>query len=61
VLPAKPGGRSRSARSVPVALCQVCAKRVSQAVVDFCEERAEVFASRILCMDCQRLARCGKV
>jgi hypothetical protein len=61
VLPAKPGGRSRSARSVPVALCQVCAKRVSQAVVDFCEERAEVFASRILCMDCQRLARRGKV
>jgi hypothetical protein len=41
------------------ATCQGCGKRVSQAAVEFCEARAEVFGGRILCMDCQRKARKG--
>lgn len=50
------------AASIPaVAACEVCDRRVSQAVIDFCRDRAEVFGSRILCMDCQRKARRGQV
>jgi hypothetical protein len=41
--------------------CQACGKRVSQAVLEFCRVRADVFAGRTLCMDCQRLARKGKL
>jgi len=41
--------------------CQACSKPVSQAVIDFCEARAEVFGHRILCMDCQRKARKGLI
>jgi hypothetical protein len=43
------------------AACQACGQRVSQAVLDFCEARAEVFGGRILCMDCQRKARRGRI
>lgn len=43
------------------ATCQGCGKRVSQAVIDFCTARAEVFGDRILCMDCQRKARRGQI
>lgn len=39
--------------------CQACGKRVSRAVVEFCEARVDTFGGRILCMDCQRLARKG--
>jgi len=41
--------------------CQACEKRVSQTVIEFCEARTEVFGGRILCMDCQRLARKGSI
>lgn len=43
------------------ATCQGCGKRVSQAVVEFCEARAELFGDRVLCMDCQRQARKGLI
>ena len=38
-------------------VCQACGKRVSQAVIDFCQSRSEIFGGRTLCIDCQRLAR----
>jgi hypothetical protein len=41
------------------AACQGCGKRISQAVIDFCESRSEIFGGKILCMDCQRKARKG--
>ena len=41
--------------------CQACGKRVSQAVIDFCAARTDVFGGRTLCMDCQRKARRGKI
>lgn len=43
------------------AACQVCARHVSQAVIDFCRDRAGLFGDRILCMDCQHQARRGQV
>jgi hypothetical protein len=49
------------APATAAAVCQACSKRVSQAVVDFCRERAELFGNRILCMDCQRKARRGQI
>lgn len=43
------------------AACKACGRRVSQAVVDFCRDRADRFANRVLCMDCQRKARRGLI
>jgi hypothetical protein len=43
------------------AACQGCGKHVSQAVIEFCQQRSEIFSDRILCMNCQRLARRGKL
>ena len=41
--------------------CQACGKRVSKAVIEFCATHADVFGSRVLCMDCQHKARKGDV
>lgn len=54
VLPSAPATPGQAA-------CRGCGKRVSQAVIDFCEARSEVFGNRILCMDCQRKARKGQI
>jgi nuclease-like protein len=43
------------------AVCKGCGKRVSEAVIEFSQARAEVFGNRILCMDCQRKARKGQI
>jgi hypothetical protein len=43
------------------ASCESCARRVSQAVVEFCQARSELFGGRTLCMDCQRKARRGQM
>jgi hypothetical protein len=42
-------------------LCEACGKRVSQGVIDFCRDRADVFSNRILCMDCQGKVRRGEI
>jgi len=55
-LPSAPAGAIPAPAADPP-VCQACGKRVSQAVIDFCEARAELFGGRTLCMDCQRLAR----
>lgn len=52
--PAEPG---QPAAAASPSVCEACGKRVSRAVIDFCQSRSETFGGRILCMDCQRLAR----
>lgn len=54
VMSTMPGPASR-------ADCQGCGRHVSQAVIDFCAARADVFGDRVLCMDCQRKARKGQI
>ena len=43
------------------ASCESCGRRVSQAVVEFCQARSELFGGRTLCMNCQRKARRGQI
>jgi len=45
----------------PSATCVRCGRSVSQAVIDFCRERTELYGGRTLCMDCQRKARRGLI
>lgn len=59
--PARSPKQPSAATTSEPAACQACHRRVSQAVIDFCEARAEVFGSRILCMDCQGKARKGRI
>ena len=54
-----PEGAATVATNAGGATCEACSTRVSAAVIAFCEERAEVFGGRILCMRCQRKARRG--
>jgi hypothetical protein len=56
----KPAPSTPPASSSAAGGCEACGKRVSQAVIDFCRDRGEVFGNRILCMDCQRKARRGQ-
>ncbi len=51
--------RSTATADDDAATCDSCGRKVSRAVIEFCQARNQLFNDRILCMDCQRKARRG--